>query len=104
MRGGAPLVLGTGIESRSIPPRSPQTSRALPPPLRRRPAPPDLPARRPPRPGGLRVGRLARRRRPDLVADAPARPARPLRLALQGALGLRRLARPVGRPVRTGEQ
>src|SRR4051812_4733274 len=93
MRGGAPFVLGTGIESRSIPPRSTQTSRALAPPFKRRPAAPHLPARRPPRPGGLRVGGLARRGGAAVGADAAARAARPPPLALQGGLGVRRLAR-----------
>ena len=72
--------------------------------VRRRPAPSHLAARRPPRPRGVRLGRLARRRGPDLVADAAARPAGPLRLAVQGALRLRRLARPAGRAGRAGEQ
>ena len=48
------------------------------------------------------MGRLARRRRPVVVADAAARAARPLRLALQVALGVRRLARPAGRAARAG--
>ena len=42
---------------------------------------------------GLRVRRLARRGRPVVVADAAARAARPLRLAVQGGVGVRRLAR-----------
>ena len=48
------------------------------------------------------MGRLARRRRPDVVADAAARAARPLRLALQVALGVRGLAGPARRARRAG--
>ena len=50
----------------------------------------------------LRVRRLAGRRGAVVVADAAARAARPLRLALQGALGLRGLAGAARRPRRAG--
>ncbi len=58
---------------------------------------PDLAAIRPARPGRLRLGRLARRGRPDVVADAPARPARRAPLAVQVGVGVRRLAEAAGR-------
>src|SRR3954453_22373282 len=60
----------------------------------RRPAASDLAARRPPRPGGVRIRRLARRGRSDVVADAPARTARSVRLAVQGEVGVRGVAGP----------
>ena len=61
MRGGALLLFGTGIGGGSIPRRERQTSRDRSTTFQRRPAAPHLAARRPPRPGGLRLGRLARR-------------------------------------------
>ena len=79
-----------------------QTSRDRSPVFQRRPAAPDIAARRPPGTGRVRVGGLARRRRPDVVADAPARPARPPSLALQGRVRVRRLARAAGRAARAG--
>src|SRR4051812_29743025 len=60
-------------------------------------AAPHLAPRRPPRSRGLRLRRLARRGGPVLLADAAARAAGPLRLAVQGEIGLRRLARAAGR-------
>src|SRR5215211_6646035 len=102
MRGGAPLVLGTGIESRSIPPRPPQTFRDPPPPIERRAAAPHLAARRPPRPRRVRLGGLARRRRPAVVADAAAGATRPPPLERQGGLRVRRLAGPARRAGRAG--
>ena len=53
-------------------------------------------------PRGLRLGRLARRCRPGVVADAAARSARPLRLALQGGLRVRGVAGAAGRAGRAG--
>ena len=47
--------------------------------------------------GRLRLGRLARGGRPDVVADAAAGPAGPPSLALQGGLRVRRLAGAAGR-------
>ena len=102
MRGGALLLFGTGIGGGSIPRRDPQTSRARSSTFQRRAAAPHLAARRPPRAGGVRLDRLARGGRPAVVADAPARPARPPSLALQGGLRVRRLARPAGRAGRAG--
>ena len=90
-------MLGTGIEARSIPLHRCQTSRDRSPVFQRRPAAPHLAARRPPRAGGLRLDRLARGGRPDVVADAAAGPAGPPSLALQGGLRVRRLAGPAGR-------
>ena len=72
------------------------------PALLRRAAPSDVAAGRPARARRVRVGRLARRRRPVVVADAAARPAGPLRVAVQGPLGVRGVARPAGRAGRAG--
>src|SRR3712207_4672295 len=62
------------------------------PSLVRRAAAPHLTARRPPGAGGLRLRGLARGGGPVLVADVATRPARPLWLAVQGGVGVRRLA------------
>ena len=53
---------------------------------------------RPARRRGVRVRRLAGGRRPGVVAGAAARTARPRPLAVQGELGVRRLARAAGEP------
>src|SRR5204863_278192 len=66
--------------------------------VERRPAPSHLPPRRPPRPGGLPLRRLAGRRRPVLVADPAARPPGRAGLPLPGRLGLRLLGGPARRP------
>ncbi len=55
-----------------------------------RPAPRHLPPRRAPGAGGVRLRRLARRRRPDVVAGAAAHAARRPRLAVREPVGLRR--------------
>ena len=94
-RGGA-LAIWYRHRAGSIPLRAHQTSRDRSTTFQRRAAAPHLTARRPPRPGRLRLGRLARRGRPAVVADAAARPAGPPPLALQGGLRVRRLARPAG--------
>ena len=54
--------------------------------------------------GGLRLRRLARRRRAILVAGAAARSARPLGIALFVDLRIRGLAGPPGRPARGRER
>src|SRR3954463_10319735 len=66
-------------------------------------AAPDLASGRAPRSRGLRLRRLALRRRPVLLADAAARAARPLRLALQGEVRLRGLAGTARRAARAGD-
>ncbi len=65
-------------------------------PLERHSTPPHLAARRPPRPCGVRVRRLACGRGPNVVADIASRPTGPLPLTLQGPLGLRGLPGPAG--------
>ena len=89
---------GTGVTQRSLsrcrPDATPDDPTARTP--RRGPAARHLAARRAPRPRGVRVRRLARRRRAVVVAGAAADPARPPRLALREPLGLRGLARPAG--------
>src|SRR3954452_15009263 len=66
-------------------------------------AAPDLASGRAPRPRGLCLRRLARVRGPVVLADAAARTARPLRLALQGEVGLRPLAGAARRAPRSGD-
>ena len=51
-------------------------------------------------PEAHRIRRLARRRRPDVVAGPAARPARPSPLSIQGELGVRRVARAARRSPR----
>ena len=88
IRRGGSLRFGAGISAVEYP-----TSRSHEPlSYLRGPAAPDLAAVRTARSGRLRVGRLARRGRPDVVADAAARPARRARLALQVGVGVRGLA------------
>ena len=84
---------GRARQPRSIawePPDKPRRAR------QRRPAPPHLAARWSARERGVSLRRLARAGGPVLVAGAAARAARSLRLAVQGALRLRRLARAAG--------
>src|SRR5215470_11848082 len=79
IRLGRSLRFGAGISGLAYP-----TSRSHEPLSYLRGAvAPDLTARRPARSRGLRLGRLAARGRPDLVADAAARAARQARLAVQ---------------------
>ena len=70
------------------------------PAIERRPAASHLAAVRPPGRRAYALRRLAGRGGPALVADAAARPARRAPLALQGALGVRGLAR-AARPIPT---
>src|SRR4051812_44689291 len=65
-------------------------------------AAPDLAAGRTPRPGGLRVDRLARRRGSVVVADAAAGAGGRARLAVQERVGLRGVPRAAGRATGAG--
>ena len=96
IRGGGGCRAGRGHGSRhSVPRRRHGRNRtrhriALD---RRRPAASDLAAGRAARRRRVRVRRLAGRRRAVVVAGAAAGPARRARLAVHGAVGVRRLAR-----------
>ena len=70
--------------------------------LERHSAAPDLAPRRAARPRGVRVRRLARGGGPVVVAGAAARAAGRVRLALQGVVGVRGLARAARRAQRAG--
>src|SRR3954470_6792954 len=79
IRLGRSLRFGAGISAVEYPTNRPHEPLSY---LRGAVAP-DLIAKRTPRPGGVRVGRLARRRRSVVVADAALGPAGRARLAVQ---------------------
>ena len=66
-------------------------------PFPRRQPPSDLAPRRPARPRGVRLRRLARRGRGPLLAGAAAQSTRRARVSVRVGLGVRRLARPARR-------
>src|SRR4051812_21178506 len=93
IRLGRSLRFGAGISAQEYP-----TSRSHEPhSYIRGAAAPDLSAVRTARPGGLRVGRLAGRRRAIVVADAAPGPARRARVALQVGVRVCGLAGALGR-------
>src|SRR3954453_19251194 len=98
IRLGRSLRFGAGISAVEYPTSRPHEPLSY----LRGAAAPDLTTVRTPRPGGLRLDRLAGVCRANVVADAAAGPARPARLALQERVGVRCLTHAAGGPFRTG--
>ena len=100
---GASLRFGAGISRGSIQLEARLTTSHVLPQVQRRPTAPHLAPRRAARARGLQVRRLARGRRPVVVADAAARAAGPARVAVQVGVGVRGVAGAAGRAARAGD-